>query len=89
MGRQVDLTHHEIGHAVENVVLAVDVVLQRCGLSPELVQLVASEARLVEDLYPDTAAGVVVQVRPGRIRCWDFADDVAALDGSAYDRNTR
>lgn len=36
-----------------------------------------------DDLYPDTAAGVVIRVRPGHTRCWDFADDMAALDGGA------
>lgn len=37
-----------------------------------------------DELYPDTAAGVVVRVEPARIRCWDFADDMAALDGGAW-----
>lgn len=35
-----------------------------------------------DDAYPDTAAGVVVQMEPGRIRCWDFADEMAALQGT-------
>lgn len=35
-----------------------------------------------DELYPDTAAGVVVRIEPGRVRCWDFADDVAALQGA-------
>jgi PPOX class probable F420-dependent enzyme len=33
-------------------------------------------------LYPDTTAGVVVRIVAARTRCWDFADDVAALQGA-------
>lgn len=33
-------------------------------------------------LYPDTARGEVVRIVSGRIRCWDFADDLAALRGT-------
>jgi PPOX class probable F420-dependent enzyme len=35
-----------------------------------------------DEVYPDTAAGVVVQIEPERIRCWDFADDMAELQGT-------
>ncbi len=35
-----------------------------------------------DDLYPDTVTGVVVRIVPGRIRCWDFADEMAALQGT-------
>jgi len=35
-----------------------------------------------DELYPDTAAGVGVRIVPGRLRCWDFADDVAGLQDS-------
>ncbi|HYN49253.1 MAG TPA: hypothetical protein VER83_10330, partial [Candidatus Nanopelagicales bacterium] len=35
-----------------------------------------------DDLYPDTVTGVVVRIVPGRMRCWDFADDMAALQGT-------
>jgi len=34
-----------------------------------------------DELYPDTAAGVVVRIEPVRARCWDFADDMADLAG--------
>lgn len=36
-----------------------------------------------DEFYPDTAAGVVIRIVPERLRCWDFADDMAALGGSA------
>ncbi len=35
-----------------------------------------------DELYPDTSAGVVIRIVAGRLRCWDFADDVAALQGT-------
>ena len=34
-----------------------------------------------DGLYPDSVAGVVVRIEPGRIRCWDFADDMEAFEG--------
>lgn len=34
-----------------------------------------------EALYPDTAAGVVVHIVAAQVRCWDFADDMAAYAG--------
>ncbi|MBA3877033.1 MAG: hypothetical protein C0498_08880 [Anaerolinea sp.] len=34
-----------------------------------------------DELYPDSAAGAVVRIEPERIRCWDFADDMNAIEG--------
>jgi len=32
-----------------------------------------------DSVYPDSAVGSVVRIAPGRLRAWDFADDVAAF----------
>ena len=37
-----------------------------------------------DELYPDTAAGVVIRIEPERTRCWDFADDLADLAGRVW-----